>query len=305
MAEAQRLGLHHRLDLDQRRRPAHLLQHHVLAAGFQRALEHQVLDEVRDDAVLALGGDDDEPLGARLGGLGGDQLDARRVDDRQQFLRHRLGRRQEPRPQAGGGNDRRARDRYLGPCRHRSHHNVITCLESPKAAKSPRGLRRMTWWISATDDEARIAGGGAAGPPRGVTRATPGGGRRARRASARGGAPGETVCAYVPVGFEPGSPAMLDVLVALGGRVLLPVAREDETGLPQPLQWGEYRAGGLVDARYGLREPAAPVAGRRGDRRRDRGPGSGPCGGPRRRPAGPRRRLLRPVAAAGRIRLRG
>jgi 5-formyltetrahydrofolate cyclo-ligase len=70
--------------------------------------------------------------------------------------------------------------------------------------------------------------------------------------------PGETVCAYVPVGFEPGSPAMLDVLSALGGRVLLPVARADETGLPQPLQWGEYRAGGLVDARYGLREPAPP-----------------------------------------------
>ena len=70
---------------------------------------------------------------------------------------------------------------------------------------------------------------------------------------------GETVCAYVPVGFEPGSTAMLDALSALGGRVLLPIARdEDGTGLPQPLQWGEYRAGGLVDARYGLREPAPP-----------------------------------------------
>jgi 5-formyltetrahydrofolate cyclo-ligase len=69
---------------------------------------------------------------------------------------------------------------------------------------------------------------------------------------------GETVCAYVPVGFEPGSPAMLDALSALCGRVLLPIAREDETGLPQPLQWGEYLAGGLVDAHYGLREPAPP-----------------------------------------------
>jgi 5-formyltetrahydrofolate cyclo-ligase len=72
---------------------------------------------------------------------------------------------------------------------------------------------------------------------------------------------GETVCAYVPVGSEPGSPAMLDALTGLGGRVLLPIAREDEAGLPQPLQWGEYRAGGLVDARFGLREPEPPWLG--------------------------------------------
>ena len=72
---------------------------------------------------------------------------------------------------------------------------------------------------------------------------------------------GETVCAYVPVGSEPGSPAMLDALARLGARVLLPIAREDETGLPQPLQWGEYRAGGLVDASFGLREPAPPWLG--------------------------------------------
>jgi 5-formyltetrahydrofolate cyclo-ligase len=72
---------------------------------------------------------------------------------------------------------------------------------------------------------------------------------------------GQTVCAYVPVGSEPGSQAMLDLLAGLG-RVLLPVAREDETGFPQPLQWGEYRVGalqdGLVDARFGLREPEPP-----------------------------------------------
>jgi 5-formyltetrahydrofolate cyclo-ligase len=72
---------------------------------------------------------------------------------------------------------------------------------------------------------------------------------------------GDTVCAYVPVGPEPGSPAMLDALAGLGVRVLLPVAREDETGTPLPLQWGEYRAGGLVDARFGLREPELPWLG--------------------------------------------
>jgi len=72
---------------------------------------------------------------------------------------------------------------------------------------------------------------------------------------------GETVCAYVPVGSEPGSPAMLEALVRLGARVLLPIARADETGLPQPLQWGQYRAGALVEASFGLREPAPPWLG--------------------------------------------
>lgn len=62
-----------------------------------------------------------------------------------------------------------------------------------------------------------------------------------------------TVCAYVPIGTEPGSPAMLDELVDLGLRVLLPVTRGD-----QPLCWGDYRPGELVDAAFGLREPAAP-----------------------------------------------
>lgn len=68
---------------------------------------------------------------------------------------------------------------------------------------------------------------------------------------------GATVCAYVPVGTEPGSLETLDAVVAAGVRVLLPVARE-ESGHPQPLSWGEYRVGTLVDAPFGLREPAAP-----------------------------------------------
>ena len=68
---------------------------------------------------------------------------------------------------------------------------------------------------------------------------------------------GATVCAYVPVGSEPGSLAALDALTAAGVRVLLPVARE-ESGQPRPLSWGVYRAGALVEAPFGLREPAAP-----------------------------------------------
>jgi 5-formyltetrahydrofolate cyclo-ligase len=71
-------------------------------------------------------------------------------------------------------------------------------------------------------------------------------------------ADGETVCGYVPVGSEPGSAEMIDSLFHRGVRVLLPVARHDAAGLPVPLQWGEYRPGGLVQARFGLSEPAEP-----------------------------------------------
>ena len=69
---------------------------------------------------------------------------------------------------------------------------------------------------------------------------------------------GQTVCAYVPVGSEPGSIELIDSLYRRNVRVLLPVARNDTSGIPQPLQWGQYRPGGLVEARFGLREPAEP-----------------------------------------------
>ncbi|MCV7079910.1 5-formyltetrahydrofolate cyclo-ligase [Mycobacterium szulgai] len=67
-----------------------------------------------------------------------------------------------------------------------------------------------------------------------------------------------TVCAYVPVGAEPGSIEMLDVLLRRAGRVLLPVARTSEDNTPVPLRWGQYRSGGLVTARWGLLEPPEP-----------------------------------------------
>ncbi|MTE15535.1 5-formyltetrahydrofolate cyclo-ligase [Nocardia aurantiaca] len=85
---------------------------------------------------------------------------------------------------------------------------------------------------------------------------------REREAAALAAAAGELgdaawVCAYVPVGGEPGSLAMLDALRAAGARVLLPV-----TGEPGPLQWAEYTGPeGLRRGRFGLREPGnAPVA---------------------------------------------
>jgi 5-formyltetrahydrofolate cyclo-ligase len=67
-----------------------------------------------------------------------------------------------------------------------------------------------------------------------------------------------TVCAYVPVGAEPGSIEMLDVLLRHTDRVLLPVARTGADDSAEALQWGEYRPGQLVSARFGLLEPAGP-----------------------------------------------
>ncbi|GAB2657075.1 5-formyltetrahydrofolate cyclo-ligase [Prescottella soli] len=64
-----------------------------------------------------------------------------------------------------------------------------------------------------------------------------------------------TVCAYVPVGSEPGSLEMLDALRDAGRRVLLPI-----TGEPGPLEWAEFTGrDDLVAAGYGLREPSGPV----------------------------------------------
>ncbi|MEU4210198.1 5-formyltetrahydrofolate cyclo-ligase [Streptomyces sp. NPDC026206] len=60
-----------------------------------------------------------------------------------------------------------------------------------------------------------------------------------------------TVAAYVSVGSEPGTRALLDALRARGVRVLLPVLLPDND-----LDWGLYRgAGHLVRAARGLLEP--------------------------------------------------
>ncbi len=63
-------------------------------------------------------------------------------------------------------------------------------------------------------------------------------------------AAGETVCAYWPVGSEPGSPAMIDGLLARGGRVLLPVVSAEGT-----LDWAEH-TGEMCAGPFGLLEPA-------------------------------------------------
>ncbi|MGI5482297.1 5-formyltetrahydrofolate cyclo-ligase [Streptomyces lavendofoliae] len=66
-----------------------------------------------------------------------------------------------------------------------------------------------------------------------------------------------TVAAYVSIGSEPGTRALLDALHARGVRVLLPVLLEDND-----LDWAAYEgAERLVRARRGLLEPAGPRLG--------------------------------------------
>ena len=67
-----------------------------------------------------------------------------------------------------------------------------------------------------------------------------------------------TVCAYVPVGTEPGSIEMLDMFLRRSRRVLLPVARTTADDIPMRLRWGEYQPGALVSGRWGLLEPPEP-----------------------------------------------
>ncbi|MEU6879351.1 5-formyltetrahydrofolate cyclo-ligase [Streptomyces sp. NPDC046712] len=66
-----------------------------------------------------------------------------------------------------------------------------------------------------------------------------------------------TVAAYVSVGREPGTRALLDVLRARGVRVLLPVLLPDND-----LDWAVYEgAGSLAKAGRGLLEPTGPRLG--------------------------------------------
>lgn len=69
--------------------------------------------------------------------------------------------------------------------------------------------------------------------------------------------PGQTVCAFVPIGSEPGSAQMLDDLNDFGARVLLPVVNGHG-----PLDWGWYAGPDSLRAGpYGLREPIGELLG--------------------------------------------
>jgi 5-formyltetrahydrofolate cyclo-ligase len=99
------------------------------------------------------------------------------------------------------------------------------------------------------------------------------------------------IAAYVPIGTEPGSLELLDVLRERGTVVLLPIVRPN-----RELDWATYRgAAALTAGRWGLREPicelAGPApddAGEVGDRAGPAGDDPGPLGGQSGRPVGDR-----------------
>jgi 5-formyltetrahydrofolate cyclo-ligase len=64
------------------------------------------------------------------------------------------------------------------------------------------------------------------------------------------------ICAYVPVGPEPGGPALVGALVAEGHDVLLPVVPQARG----PLEWARFD-GTFAPGPLGLREPAGPRLG--------------------------------------------
>ncbi|MEE4024298.1 5-formyltetrahydrofolate cyclo-ligase [Gordonia sp. PKS22-38] len=70
-----------------------------------------------------------------------------------------------------------------------------------------------------------------------------------------------TVAAYVPIGTEPGSPALLDALIDRGVTVIVPVVPPGE---PAALDWVRYDgAASLTRGRWGLLEPTGDRLGAR------------------------------------------
>ncbi len=71
----------------------------------------------------------------------------------------------------------------------------------------------------------------------------------------------DTVCAYLPIGHEPGSPAMPEALRASGRRVLLPRFAPGARGTDTP-DWAVFEGTeSLVDGPFGMRQPSGPAVG--------------------------------------------
>src|SRR3546814_15757273 len=100
------------------------------------------------DRGLAAAGDEDQLLDPGVARLVDRILDERLVDDRQHFLRHRLGGRQEPGPEATDGEDRlthgyghgvlsrRPPDRRNAPGYRSNVGARATALASPSSQKN-------------------------------------------------------------------------------------------------------------------------------------------------------------------------
>ena len=105
MAQAQGLALADVGDVDQVRDLADLAQQIRLAAGLEERLELDRDVEVVLDGVLAAPGDEDDVVDARGDRFLDAVLDDRLVDEREHLLGLGLGGGEEPRAEAGGGED--------------------------------------------------------------------------------------------------------------------------------------------------------------------------------------------------------
>jgi 5-formyltetrahydrofolate cyclo-ligase len=114
----------------------------------------------------------------------------------------------------------------------------------PVAAPPPGAAAGKAWWRQ------RIRAARRARDPRLRARDAESITEAALRLAAATGGP---ICAHLPVGAEPWSPAGVEVLHAAGHEVLLPVVA-DRDG---PLDWAPFTGSdALVAGPFGLREPA-------------------------------------------------
>ena len=200
------------------------------------------------------------------GRLGDDEFEGRRGDDRRELLRHRLGERQEPGAASGGGDQRLAD----ASARHRSKPNGATIGGMTTPSERPRRAAGARCWRPAG---ARSAERARAGPR----------GRRARTSW-----PGST-----RDGAGAASPRTSRCAPSRARSSCWPRCTRAGCGCwcrvtlaDRDLDWARVvavRAGDLLGAR--TRSATA-----------DAGARAGAGGGPRRHPAGPRRRLVRPRA---------
>ena len=108
VAVAPWLLLHHDVDRREPLGPREGGDVGAAALGLEARLGARVRPEVRRERLFPRRDDEDDPLDPRRGAFAHDRIDHRRVNERQELLRHAPAEREEPRPEAPGGNDRGA-----------------------------------------------------------------------------------------------------------------------------------------------------------------------------------------------------
>lgn len=141
VSQSERLILDHGVDFEEPWRLTHLGQESELSTRLQLAFKDEVLDKMGNNAVFARRSHDDQSLSARIGGLTGNQFDARCVDDRQQFLGNSLGGRQEAGAQSCSRNHGRAKG-LLVASDHVCHANTLTAACYPMVST----MLIVKWW---------------------------------------------------------------------------------------------------------------------------------------------------------------